>query len=128
MSSTAHHPCHSNDTRHDASLFLKIGIHIDSAPLVTRWAQLCLPNGQVTQSAWKENTMSRQPRMARNVKVMFFFLINHTNILISNSQLCIDGHMSIAEVYLYFNMLLHNQQKTFALVSEFSQPHMCLSC
>ncbi|KAG2748108.1 hypothetical protein P692DRAFT_20668069, partial [Suillus brevipes Sb2] len=70
----------------------------------TRWAQLCLPNGQVTQSAWKENTMSRQPRMARNVK------------------LCIDGHMSIAEVYLYFNMLLHNQQKTFALVSEFSQP------
>jgi hypothetical protein len=46
-------------------------IHITSAPLVTRWARLRLPNGQVARSAWKENAMSKQPRMARNVKVCF---------------------------------------------------------
>ncbi|KAG2080465.1 uncharacterized protein F5147DRAFT_784266 [Suillus discolor] len=80
-------------------------IHIPSAPPVTRWARLCLPNGQVARSAWKENAMSKQPRMARNVKLL------------------IDGHTSIAEVYFYFNMTIHDQQKTFALVSEFSQPH-----
>jgi len=46
-------------------------IHVTSAPPVTRWARLRLPNGQVARSAWKENSMSKQPRMARNVKVCF---------------------------------------------------------
>ncbi|KAG1732711.1 hypothetical protein EDB19DRAFT_1596765, partial [Suillus lakei] len=27
------------------------------------------------------------------------------------------------EVYFYFNMTIHNQEKTFALISEFDQPH-----
>ncbi|KAG1890997.1 hypothetical protein F4604DRAFT_1876202 [Suillus subluteus] len=81
------------------------GIYVASAPPITRWARLCLPNGQVARSAWKENTMSKQPRMAQNVK------------------LSIDGHTSIAEVYFYFNMMIHTWEKTFALVSEFSEPH-----
>ncbi|KAG1751991.1 hypothetical protein EDD22DRAFT_784823, partial [Suillus occidentalis] len=51
---------------------------------------LRLPNGQVAQSAWKENGMSKQPRMARNVKLF------------------VDGHTSIAEVYFYFNMTIHD--------------------
>ncbi|KAG1729175.1 hypothetical protein EDD22DRAFT_146480 [Suillus occidentalis] len=80
-------------------------IHIATAPPITRWARLRLPNGQVARSAWKENGMSKQPRMARNVKLF------------------VDGHTSIAEVYFYFNMTIHDRQKTFALVSEFSQPH-----
>lgn len=70
-------PCESNTILH----YLAInGIHIDSAPLVTRWAWLHLPNGQVARSAWKENTMSRQPRMSQNVKVMFFFDQLHSYI------------------------------------------------
>jgi hypothetical protein len=51
------------------------GIDIVSAPSVTRWARLRLPNGQVARSAWKENAMSRHPRIARNVKVSFFLSI-----------------------------------------------------
>lgn len=50
-------------------------IHVTSAPPVTRWARLRLPNGQVARSAWKENAMTRQPRIARMVKVHFFLLI-----------------------------------------------------
>ncbi|KAG1827777.1 hypothetical protein EV424DRAFT_1319245, partial [Suillus variegatus] len=70
-----------------------------------RWARLRLPNGQVARSAWKENAMSKQPRMARNVKLL------------------IDGKTTVAEVLFYFNMMLHDEEKTFAFVSEFSQPH-----
>ncbi|KAG1897939.1 uncharacterized protein F5891DRAFT_1191249 [Suillus fuscotomentosus] len=75
------------------------------SPSVTRWARLRLPNGQVARSAWKENAMSRQPHIARNVK------------------LSIDGEMSIAEVLFYFNMTIHDETKTFALVPQFSPPH-----
>ncbi|KAG2337297.1 hypothetical protein BDR05DRAFT_978559 [Suillus weaverae] len=57
------------------------GIHVTSAPPVTRWAHLRLPNGQV-----------------------------HFSI-------------TIAEVLFYFNMSIHNEEKTFALVSEFGSPH-----
>ncbi|KAG1843970.1 hypothetical protein F4604DRAFT_1937843 [Suillus subluteus] len=81
------------------------GIDVTAAPSVTRWACLRLPNGQVARSAWKENAMSWQPRIARNVK------------------LSIDGEMSIAEVLFYFNMTIHDESKTFALVSQFSPPH-----
>ncbi|KAG2139702.1 hypothetical protein DEU56DRAFT_697340, partial [Suillus clintonianus] len=28
-----------------------------------------------------------------------------------------------AEVYFYFNMIIHDRRKTLALVSEYSQPH-----
>ncbi|KAG1769900.1 hypothetical protein EV702DRAFT_978405, partial [Suillus placidus] len=66
---------------------------------------LHLPNGQVAWSAWKENAMSKQPRMAHNVKLL------------------VDGKTAVAEVLFYFNMMLHNKEKTLALISEFSQPH-----
>ncbi|KAG2343765.1 hypothetical protein BDR05DRAFT_975794 [Suillus weaverae] len=49
----------------------KCGIHIATVPSVTCLARLHLPNGQVACSAWKENGMSRQPRMAHNVKSSF---------------------------------------------------------
>ncbi|KAG1759571.1 hypothetical protein EV702DRAFT_982724 [Suillus placidus] len=83
-------------------------INIPSAPPVTKWARLRLPNGQVARSAWKEQAMSKQPRMARNVKLL------------------LDGHTAIAEVYFYFNMTIHGQRKTFAMVSEYSDPHQDL--
>ncbi|KAG2340482.1 hypothetical protein BDR05DRAFT_977324 [Suillus weaverae] len=50
-------------------------------------------------SAWKENAMSKQPRMAHNVKT------------------------AVGKVLFYFNMKIHNKEKTLALISEFSQPH-----
>ncbi|KAG2069995.1 hypothetical protein BDR04DRAFT_1020043 [Suillus decipiens] len=79
--------------------------NVPFAPPITRWARLCLTNGQVARSAWKENGMSKQLRMARNMKIF------------------IDGHTSIAEIYFYFNMTIHNQEKTFTLVSEFDRRH-----
>ncbi|KAG1758720.1 hypothetical protein EDD22DRAFT_783536 [Suillus occidentalis] len=83
-------------------------INIPSAPPVTKCARLCLPNGQVAHSAWKEHTMSIQPRMARNIKLL------------------LDRRTAIAEVYFYFNMMIHSQHKTFAIVSEYSDPHQDL--
>ncbi|KAG2127539.1 uncharacterized protein EDB93DRAFT_1257008 [Suillus bovinus] len=49
--------------------------------------------------------MSKQPRMACNVKLL------------------IDSKTTVAEVLFYFNMMLHDEKKTFAFVSEFSQLH-----
>ncbi|KAG2739709.1 hypothetical protein P692DRAFT_201842600 [Suillus brevipes Sb2] len=43
----------------------KCGIHIATAPSVMRWAHLCLPNGQVAHSAWKENRIIAE--------VLFYF-------------------------------------------------------
>ncbi|KAG2751378.1 hypothetical protein P692DRAFT_201681624, partial [Suillus brevipes Sb2] len=60
---------------------------------IIRWARLRLPNGQVAQSAQKELAMTRQPRMVRNVSPF------------------------------YFNMTIHNEDKTFALISEYGPPH-----
>jgi hypothetical protein len=37
--------------------------------LIQRWARLCLPNGQIARSAWKEEGIRENIRMARNVKV-----------------------------------------------------------
>ncbi|KAG2068411.1 hypothetical protein BDR04DRAFT_1129264 [Suillus decipiens] len=82
------HPCKSDTI---IQYLASNGIHIATAPPITRWAHLCLPNGQ-------ENVMSKQPRMAQNMKVIYF----------------------------YFNMMIHDQQKTFMLVSQFSQPHPAL--
>ena len=45
----------------------------DWNPLITRWARLRLPNGQVARSAWKEKLKPLQKvRMARNIKVCMF--------------------------------------------------------
>ena len=42
----------------------------DWNPLITRWARLRLPNGQVARSAWKEKLKPLQKvRMAQNIKV-----------------------------------------------------------
>ncbi|KAG1762225.1 hypothetical protein EDD22DRAFT_953305 [Suillus occidentalis] len=46
----------------------------------------------------KENAMSKQPRMVRNVKLL------------------IDGKTAVAEVLFYFNMKIHNEEKTLALI------------
>ena len=37
-------------------------------PMVTRWARLRLPNGQIARSAWKEKEKAKV-RISRNVKV-----------------------------------------------------------
>jgi hypothetical protein len=37
-------------------------------PMVTRWARLQLPNGQIARSTWKEKEMAKV-RITRNVKV-----------------------------------------------------------
>ena len=37
--------------------------------LIQRWARLRLPNGQIARSAWKEEGIKENMRMARNVKV-----------------------------------------------------------
>ncbi|KAG2059589.1 hypothetical protein BDR06DRAFT_979763 [Suillus hirtellus] len=78
------------------------GIEIPSAPPITKWACLHLSNGQVARSAWKENTMTKQPRMAHNVKT------------------------AISEVYYYFNITIHNHRRTFAMVLVYSNPHQYL--
>jgi hypothetical protein len=44
-------------------------VTIDQCPRIIRWARLQIPNGQVARSSWKENAMTRMPRMARNIKV-----------------------------------------------------------
>ncbi|KAG1720334.1 hypothetical protein EDD22DRAFT_962861 [Suillus occidentalis] len=72
------------------------GIEIPSAPPITKWARLRLPNGQVARSAWKENAMTKQPRMAHNVKLL------------------LDGQTAIGEVYYYFNMTIHDRCRTFS--------------
>ncbi|KAG2741596.1 hypothetical protein P692DRAFT_201842245 [Suillus brevipes Sb2] len=99
------HPGHLCEAGAILRYLSSCGINVTAAPYVTQWACLRLPNGQVARSAWKENAMSRQPRIARNVK------------------LSIDGEMSITEVLFYFNMTIHDKMKTFALVSQFSPPH-----
>jgi hypothetical protein len=35
----------------------------------------------------------------------------------------VDGKTAVAEVLFYFNMKIHNKEKTLVLISEFSQPH-----
>ncbi|KAG2068877.1 hypothetical protein BDR04DRAFT_1129079 [Suillus decipiens] len=80
-------------------------IHIAIAPSVMHWAHLCLTNGQVAHLAWKENEMSRQPRMACNVKLL------------------VDGDTSVAEVLFYFNMLIHGEDRALTLISEYGPPH-----
>ena len=37
-------------------------------PMVTRWARLRLPNGQIARSAWKEKEKAKV-QITRNVKV-----------------------------------------------------------
>jgi hypothetical protein len=47
------------------------------SPGVARWARLCLPNGQVAQSSWKELLKPLEKvRMACNVKVCILFVFN----------------------------------------------------
>jgi hypothetical protein len=57
----------------------------DWLPSVTRWSRVCLPNGQVARSAWKENIKPiEQLRCARNVKVgsLVHSLQSHSEIQI----------------------------------------------
>ncbi|KAG1730040.1 hypothetical protein EDD22DRAFT_960785 [Suillus occidentalis] len=99
------HPVHQCEADVILQYLSKYRIHIATAPSVTRWARLHLPNGQVAHSAWKENRMSRQPQMARNVKLL------------------VDGDTSITEVLFYFNMLIHRENRALALISEYGPPH-----
>jgi hypothetical protein len=48
----------------------------DWSPSIVQWARLCLPNGQVAQSPWKEKLKPlTKMRMAQNVKVRVLFLL-----------------------------------------------------
>ncbi|KAG2071518.1 hypothetical protein BDR04DRAFT_985667, partial [Suillus decipiens] len=69
-----------------------------------QWAHLQIPNGQVAQSSWKENTMTRMPCMACNVK------------------LCINDCIQFGEVQFYVQMNLNGAVKTLALVSLYLAP------
>ncbi|KAG1758651.1 hypothetical protein EDD22DRAFT_763683, partial [Suillus occidentalis] len=73
-------------------------------PRIIRWARLRIPNGQVARSSWKENTMTRMPRMARNVK------------------LHINDRIQFGEVQFYFQINFDESVKTLALVSLYSAP------
>jgi hypothetical protein len=47
------------------------------SPVLTRWARLHLPNGQVARSAWKEKLKPlHKVRMARNVKVCYMYSLD----------------------------------------------------
>ncbi|KAG1823285.1 hypothetical protein EV424DRAFT_1321265 [Suillus variegatus] len=74
-------------------------------PRVTRWARLRLPNGQIARSSWKENNMTRMPRMARNVK------------------LSLNERAHFGEVQFYFQIHINDTIKTLALVSLYSPPN-----
>lgn len=79
-----------------------ININSDQCPRIIRWARLRIPNGQVARSSWKENTMTRMPRMARNVK------------------LHINDRIQFGEVQFYFQINFDESVKTLALVSLYS--------
>ncbi|KAG1740910.1 hypothetical protein EDB19DRAFT_1634998 [Suillus lakei] len=66
-------------------------IHVPTTPQIIRWAQLRLPNGQVARSAWKELAMTRQPRMARNVKVCFKFLSFSADLTLTSYSYSLMG-------------------------------------
>jgi hypothetical protein len=58
--------------------FIHLGQNVDPhwQPSVRRWARLCLPNGQIVRSAWKEKMKPlSKVRMARNVMVSLVYLI-----------------------------------------------------
>lgn len=67
--------------------------------------------------------MSKQPRMVCNVKVCFVWSLYLYYTLTCTLKLLIDGKITVAEVLFYFNMKIHHEEKTLALISEFSQPH-----
>ncbi|KAA1478538.1 hypothetical protein DENSPDRAFT_861874 [Dentipellis sp. KUC8613] len=76
---------------HAIQLYLQGQGHHSPVAKVVRWAHLRLPNGQVARSAWKESSKPlSQVRMARNVKVQYYF------------QLQIDGEdKNLAMVSFY---------------------------
>ncbi|OBZ70829.1 hypothetical protein A0H81_09275 [Grifola frondosa] len=86
----------------------------DWTPQVMRWARLCLPNGQVARSMWKEGR--KQPdkvRMSRNVKI-----IENDNV-------------HFAEVQYYFQVQSDNLDdshiRTLAMVRPYSDPDSLLT-
>jgi hypothetical protein len=89
------------------------GISIDEnyQPLVTRWARVSLPNGQIARSRWKEDLKELEHlRTSRNVKVCFlmqqfqlpdFFSARtiRKNSLRRNSFLPLTQYWRCSEVY-----------------------------
>ncbi|KAK7684345.1 hypothetical protein QCA50_012669 [Cerrena zonata] len=72
--------------------------------IITRWARLSLPNGQIAHSAWKETAMKTNPQIARMVK------LRHQN----------NDHF--AEIHFYFCFPTNGQFKTLTLMSLFGEP------
>ncbi|KAF8578386.1 hypothetical protein K439DRAFT_1362390, partial [Ramaria rubella] len=69
------------------------------------WAQLALPNGQITWCAWKEHTWaSHNLRMARKVKFRY------------------KGRIEYGEVMFYFCLEFEGSRHGLALVSMYSRP------
>jgi hypothetical protein len=85
-----------------------IDIDEDWSPVLTRWARLRLPNGQVARSAWKEQLKPlNKVRMARNVKVWYIFFGLYKQL----EQLYIIRRLN------YFQAQRHDSQK-FSTTSE----------
>ncbi|KAG1743285.1 uncharacterized protein EDB91DRAFT_1051530, partial [Suillus paluster] len=68
------------------------------------WVHLQIPNGQVAQLSWKENTMTCMPHMAHNIK------------------LCLNEQIQFDEVQFYFQINFNDSIKTLALISLCSVP------
>ncbi|KAG1804054.1 uncharacterized protein BJ212DRAFT_1284806 [Suillus subaureus] len=81
-----------------------VDITADQCPCIIQWARLQIPNGQVAQSSWKENAMTRMPRMAQSVK------------------LHINDQIQFGKVQFYFQMTFNETIKTLTLISLYSMP------
>ncbi|THU87219.1 hypothetical protein K435DRAFT_682055 [Dendrothele bispora CBS 962.96] len=78
-------------------------------PLVTRWARVSLPNGQIARSRWKEDLKSiSNLRTARNVKLQ------------------LSGKTHFAEVHFYLYKKIGGIEKHFAVGSFYGDPHQGL--
>ncbi|KAI0085574.1 hypothetical protein BDY19DRAFT_896329, partial [Irpex rosettiformis] len=80
-------------------------------PVVSRWARIRLPTGQVARSLWiEEGTPLRRLRMSRNVKII--------------RGECVD----FAEVHYYFKLRASEDvhERVFAMADVYSAPDMDL--
>jgi hypothetical protein len=91
-------------------------------PRVKRWACLCLPNGQIGRSGWKEKNKSlKQVQMAQNVKVSSRHI--SSTALIYSTQLLLQDQIQFAKVNYYFQAQIQEEERTLALITLYSTPN-----
>ncbi len=97
-------------------------VSVQSLFPVVRWAQLCLPTGQIAWFLWSEQSKPLgRLRMARNVKVINVQLRwSQTH---STSRSCKVQMMWLAEVCFYFIITVKSQNIALACVLCYSWPH-----